>query len=95
MFHAVAQVELACRHDVVVVGHEVTEETVEGEKSFLYVVTIRLVLRYDVFGSCHVRVRMEDLVQSRIPLGFVEEVDQLCGCHAVSLRRSNSEEEQK
>jgi hypothetical protein len=92
MVHLVAQLVPAGGDNVVVLRHQVPQETVDGQLALLRVVLVGLVLRDYVFGSGRVRVRVEDLVKAGVALGLVQEVDELGCCHV--LLRPNTKKAQ-
>lgn len=75
------------------------EKSIEAQQSFLSVKFIWFVLLNEILCTGGIRVRIKYLVQSRISLGFIQKVDQLCGWHDSSFWCANAkwkmEEEKK
>lgn len=81
LVHVVAEVELAGRHDVVVLGEQVAQEALEGELAAAGVVLVGLVEGDEVLGAGRVRVRVQDLVEPGVALRLVQEVHELVRRH--------------
>lgn len=81
LIHVVGQFKLGDGDDRIVLAHEISEESVETELALVRIALVGLVLIYDILRPRLARVGIQYLVEARVPLGVVQEVDELGDGH--------------
>jgi len=85
LIHIVEQFEFRDGNDRIVLAHEVSQKAVETKLAFIRVALIGLVLIYNVLCPCLTRVRIQYLVEARVPLRLVQKIDELHDGHQSAL----------
>jgi len=85
LIHIVEQFEFRNGNDRIVLAHEVPQKAIETKLAFIRVALVGLVLIYNVLCSRLTRVRIQYLVEARVPLRLVQKIDELHDGHQSAL----------
>lgn len=90
LIHVLVAIVAVQEHGRVLVREQKPEEPVAGHFALGDVGLVRLVLGDDLLGPVLVKVREQDLVQTRVPLFLVEELQQPLSGQVLLLARPES-----